>query len=205
MRGKERSATGEGVSKLRWYGNEVFNYGWIHYQIKAKDLLFVYVVWRYRGTPQTPVNNSELVYSRAARSLHSSPDWRTEIRSRVSGYRWWYMPGYLATFGVVLEMWRQSWPVKCCSYVIFLCSFYFLLTWLSVQFGLWLQNLFSASQWKNSHFVCGFTSTQSHKMNAFCWCVFCIVFRMHSYFSHPVLYLDGCWPLSQPDTKLVRA
>lgn len=127
--------------------------------------LRVCCVWRYRGTPQTPVNNSELVYSRAARSLHSSPDWR----SRVSGYRWWYVAGYLATF-VVLEMWRRSWPVECCSYVIFLCSLYFLLTWLSVQFGLWLQNLFSTSlviQWKNSHFVCGFTSTQSHRWMLF--------------------------------------
>lgn len=42
---RNRSANREGVSKQRRYGNEGFNYGWIHYQIKAKDLLSVYVVF----------------------------------------------------------------------------------------------------------------------------------------------------------------
>lgn len=54
---KERSANEEGVSKPYWYGNEGFNYGWIHYQIKAEDLYQVCVVFGdwYQETPQTPV------------------------------------------------------------------------------------------------------------------------------------------------------
>lgn len=126
MRVKERSANGEGVSKPCWYGNEGFNYEWIHYQIKAKDLFSVYVVFGYwyQGTPLTPVSFcvSLLTTSIKFCSLFANWDQHSEID--------WHL---ILNHQPLVILYCCNWSV----FVVLSHHVWYRQYWLSIQYLAW--------------------------------------------------------------------